>query len=349
MADIIITNQEQWDAIPEDSQDWIYIKSSPESRLVIAKPKGYRVEARGNSSVVTRENSSVEAWENSSVVARENSSVVARENSSVVARENSSVVARENSSVEAWENSSVEAWENSSVVARENSSVVARENSSVEAWGNSSVEARGNSSVEAWENSSVEARGNSSVVARGNVQIVKFSEYAKLSATGNARIVNGYPQSIEDYLDFHGIAHKDGIATLYKSVRTDLRSFHSGPSVQYVIGQTIQQDCDTNTSRNCSEGLHVSHLSWALDFGRGEACGELFKVIEVAVPIDKIVLPNECDGKVRTPELMVLREVPVEEWGLYGRTLAKRWKKDEPKLEQAEAVAVAEAEEAVPF
>jgi hypothetical protein len=239
-------------------------------------------------------NSSVVAWENSSVEAREHSSVEAREHSSVVAWEHSSVVARGNSSVEAWENSSVEAREHSSVVARENSSVVARENSSVD--------------------------------AQANVQIVKFSDTAKLTIAGNARIVNGYPQSIEEYLDLHGIAHKDGIATLYKSVRPDLCSFHSGPRVQYVIGETVRQDCDPDVSRNCSVGLHVSHLAWALDFGRSATDGKPFRVIEIAVPISAIVLPSECDGKVRTPELTVLREVPAEEWGLYGRILAKRWK-----------------------
>jgi len=285
------------------------------------------VEARENASVVAWGNSSVVAWENASVVARENSSVEARENSSVVARENSSVEARENASVVAWGNSSVVAWGNSSVEAWENSSVVARENSSVEAWENSSVVARGNSSVEARENSSVEAREHSSVKARANVQIVKFSDAAKLTIAGNARIVNGYPQSIEEYLDLHGIAHKDGIATLYKAVRPDSHSFRD-PGVQYVIGKTIRQNCDPNTHESCSVGLHVSYLAWALDFGRSSTSGNPFKVIEVAVPIDKIVLPKECDGKVRTPELTVLREVPVSEWGLYGRILAKRWKQE---------------------
>jgi hypothetical protein len=318
--DITVTNQKEWDAIPQDSQDWIYIKSSPKSRIVIAQRKGFRV--------VAREHSSVEARGNSSVVARGNSSVVARENSSVVAWENSSVEARGNSSVVARGNSSVEAWGNSSVVARGNSSVEAWGNSSVVAWEHSSVEARGNSSVVARENSSVVAWENSSVEAQANVQIVKYSNLAKLQISGNARIVNGYPQNIEEYLDLHGIAHKDGIATLYKAVRPDLCSFHSGPRVQYVIGETVRQDCDPDVSRNCSVGLHVSHLAWALDFGRSATDGKPFRVIEIAVPISAIVLPSECDGKARTPELTVLREVPAEEWGLYGRILAKRWKQE---------------------
>jgi len=286
MSKITVTTQAEWDAVDKDFEGYIYIKSSPDSCLIVAERKGW--------GVVARENSSVEAWENSSVEARENSSVVAWGNSSVVAWGNSSVVTRENSSVEAWGNSSVVAWGNSSVVARGNSSVVARENSSVE--------------------------------ARENAQIAKYSDIAKLTTSGNARIVNGYPQTIEEYLDLHGIAHKDGVATLYKAVRNDLCSFHVHPGVWYEVGKTIQQKCDPDVSRDCSFGLHVSHLQLALDFGRGNS--DKFKIIEVAVPIANIVLPHRCDGKVRTSELTVLREVPLEECGLYGKMLAKRREKE---------------------
>ena len=83
MKEIIVTNQDEIDALPASFDEYtrIIIKSTTTSRLVVR-------EARENSSVEARENSSVEAWENSSVVARENSSVVARGNSSVEAREN---------------------------------------------------------------------------------------------------------------------------------------------------------------------------------------------------------------------------------------------------------------------
>jgi hypothetical protein len=109
MKEIYITNQKEFDALPEKFDEYtrIYLKDT-DGWIIVSVAKG---------------NSSVEAWENSSVEAWGNSSVVAWENSSVVA----------------WGNSSVEAWGNSSVVAWGNSSVVAWENSSVEAWGNSVV------------------------------------------------------------------------------------------------------------------------------------------------------------------------------------------------------------------
>jgi hypothetical protein len=174
------------------------------------------------------------------------------------------------------------------VVARENSSVVARENSRVEAW--------------------------------GNVQIVQYSADAKLIVKGNARIVRGWPQSLDEYISLHEINVRDNQAILYKSVRDDLAS-HYDPKYQYAIGETSRAKCNTNAAYACSNGLHVSHLAWAIDFGRQS--DENFRILECAVPIDKIVLPKQCDGKVRTSKLTVLREVPPSEWGLMGTILGR--------------------------
>jgi hypothetical protein len=316
MEQIIVTTQAELNAIPAEYKGLIIVRGCGvwiTNRNRVEAWGNSSVEAWGNSSVVARGNSSVVAWGNSSVVARGNSSVVAWGNSSVEAWGNSSVVARENSSVEASENSSVVAWGNSSVVARENSSVVARENSS--------VVARENSSVEASENSSVEASENSSVVGSGNVQIVQYSNDVKLAIKGNARIAPGYPQDIANYLDFYGLEARNGQAILYKSVRSNLAS-HNDPKFQYEVGKEHTETCDQNTEKSCSNGLHVSHLAWAIDFGRSSG-GNDFKILECAVPIDKIVLPKKCDGKVRTSELTVLREVPPSEWGLMGTILGR--------------------------
>ena len=242
----------------------------------------YRVVARGNSSVVARGNSSV--------VARGNSSVEARGNSSVVARGNSSVVAWENSSVEAWENSSVEAWENSSVVA----------------WGNSSVEA--------WE--------NSSVVANANVQVVDRQLCGKIQISGNARIVY-MPKNIENFMNFYGIKHTKKKATFYKAVRKINNKYVSNHDCNFVyeIGKTKKENCDTNVNIECSNGIHISHLNWALNFG---CAWSNLAILEVETDISDIVLPNNSDGKVRTSKVKVIREVPLDECGIYGKILAKR-------------------------
>ena len=212
------------------------------------------------------------------------------------------------------------------VVARENSSVEAWGNSSVEAWGNSSVEAWENSSVEAWENSSVEARENSSVVGSGNVQVVDCSDkYYKprIKISGNARIVYN-PKNINEFLDFYDIKHTKTKAVFYKAVRKQADRFFSNydENFEYKIGKTKKENCDPDIDDMCSSGIHIAHLNWALNFGSDFL--DDMTIIEVETKIKDIVVPINTDGKVRTSEVKVLREVPLSECGLYGQMLEKR-------------------------
>ena len=307
LTEITVKTQEELDSIPLDFKGRIYIEfGTTWTPAVVRNNYCWKV--------VARENSSVEAWENSSVIAWGNSSVVAWENSSVVARENSSVVA--------WGNSSVEAWENSSVVARENSSVVARENSSVEARENSSVVAWGNSSVVAWGNSSVVARENSSVEASANAQVVDRLSGGRIEITGNARIVY-MPKTIHEFMDFYGVKHDKKTAVFYKAVHKDGERYFSDhqPGFTYRIGKKAKETCDPEVNRECSFGIHVANLDWALNFGRD---WKDLAILEVETDIKDIVMPKGTDGKVRTCECTVLREVPLSECGVLGKILAKR-------------------------
>ena len=195
-------------------------------------------------------------------------------------------------SVEAWENSSVVAWGNSSVVARENSSVVARENSSVEAW--------------------------------GNTQIVDCLDKGKINISGNARIVYN-PQNVHDFMEFYGIKHTKKKAIFYKAVKkSDDGVYHSDydNDFTYTIGQKkCVANIDTDVNNDCGVGIHISPLNWALNFG----CGwNNLAIIEVETNIDDIICPLNTTGKVRTSAVTVIREVPLEECGLYGKILAKR-------------------------
>ncbi len=325
LLEITVKSQEELDMIPDNYAGKIFIKFG--TRLLPAFVnkmwKGYVI-ACGNSSVVAWGNSSVEAWDNSSVEARDNSSVKARENSYVVAWENSSVVAWDNSSVLARGNSSVVAWGNSSVVAWDNSSVVARDNSSVKARDNSSVIACGNSSVEAWGNSSVVAWDNSSVVAWGNSQITNFQPTeARIQISGNSRIVYN-PKTVEEYVSFYGIKHNKKTGRFFKAVhRAEDGTLYSdyNHSFRYMIGETIREVCNPDVTKRCSYGIHIAHLDWALNFG---ATWSNLAIIEVETDLDKVVVPVTGDGKVRTSEVKVLREVPLKECGAYGEMLARR-------------------------
>ena len=277
LTEITVKTQEELDQIPKDFTGTVYIEFGTDfSPAIIRERFGYRVEARGNSSVVARGNSSVEAWGNSSVVAWGNSSVVARGNSSVVA----------------WENSSVGAWENSS--------------------------------VEAWENSSVEAWGNSSVVARGNTQVVDCLMGAKgrIKISGNARIVHN-PKNVHEYMDFYGLPHTKKYGTFYKAVRKVDGKYISDYdcNFEYEVGKTAKSEyLDTDVSKLCGKGIHVAYLQWVLDFGKN---WDDLAILEVKAKLEDVFVPPNA-GKVRVDKVTVIREVPLEECGLYGKILANR-------------------------
>ena len=213
-----------------------------------------------------------------------------------------------------------------SVVARGNSSVVARGNSSVVAWENSSVEARGNSSVVARGNSSVEAWENSSVVGRENAQIVDCLRGGKIEITGNARIVYN-PKNIEEYMKFYGIKHTKKKGIFYKAVRKRNERYFSDrdSEFEYFIGKTAECKCglDANIEKDCGSGIHLSHLAWCLDFGKS---WDDLAILECEASLENVIVPLNC-GKVRTDKVKVLREVPLEECGVYGKILAGRRRK----------------------
>jgi hypothetical protein len=131
------------------------------------------------------------------------------------------------------------------------------------------------------------------------------------------------PKSVHEFLDYYGIKHTKTTATLYKAVRkVDAKyvSDHSS-SFEYVIGETKTEECCQNTTVECSYGIHISHLDWALNYGRDWTN---IAIIECSVKISDIVVPINSDGKVRASKVKVVREVPLAECGLYGEILAER-------------------------
>ena len=138
----------------------------------------------------------------------------------------------------------------------------------------------------------------------------------KIDASSNTTIVilDELNSSFEGYQKFYPFDVKDGFAILYKSVhKTEEGKFVSDKdrNFEYKIGEIKTHECNPSTEESCTYGLHVSHKMWALRFGAG---WQNMALLEVKVPIDKIVVAKDCDGKVRTSELTVIREVPEEEW-----------------------------------
>ena len=174
----------------------------------------------------------------------------------------------------------------------------------------------------AYDNASVRVRDNASVVAYGNVQIVKHSESTTITISANARIVY-IPKTVSEFLDFYGIKHTDTTAIFYKAVRKINGVYCSDydRNFTYKIKRVKKEKCDKNPDKNCSTGIHVAYLNWALDYGRA---WDNLAILEVEVNIEDIILPTNSTGKVRTNRVKVLREVPLEECGILGNIIARR-------------------------
>nr|DAI73035.1 MAG TPA: hypothetical protein [Caudoviricetes sp.] len=218
----------------------------------------------------------------------------------------------------------VKAHGNSSVTAHGNSSVTAYGNSSVWAYDNSSVTAYGNSSVTAHGNSSVSACDSSSVTAYGNSQIVNVARNNNIKVSGNARIVYN-PSNIDEYIDFHGLDANGTTVKLYKAVHFYNGAYHADydSSFIYTIDETVTPNNGFTDSvlSNCGAGIHLAHKAWAISYG---ANWSDLAILECECEKSDVLVPLYGDGKVRARKAKVLREVPLEECGLYGKIIAKR-------------------------
>jgi len=222
----------------------------------------------------------------------------------------------------------VKAYGNSTVEAH--SAVAAYDNCTVKVYGSNIVIAWDNSTVEAYDKSTVKAQDSSTVKAWGNVQICKTTRHlGKITTHANARVV-AEPKSVDEFLGFYGISSDESTAVLYKAVH----KIDEGGAIKFVSNydkefeyKTGEKICsngfDMNSDNACSQGIHVANLNWVLDFG---ASWDDLAILELKVNVLDIVIPDDSNGEVRVPEALVVREVPLEECGAYGKILTKRRK-----------------------
>lgn len=109
-----------------------------------------------------------------------------------------------------------------------------------------------------------------SVEAAGNTQVVNCQPTdARIEITGNARIVYN-PKTIKEYMSFYDIKHDKKTGRFFKAVRRwDDGTYHSDHDSNfcYVVGKTVTERCDPDVKEDCSYGIHMSHLAWALGYG----------------------------------------------------------------------------------
>lgn len=140
----------------------------------------------------------------------------------------------------------------------------------------------------------------------------------------NTKIIFAYKYSDNDYegryTDPRTYLNKDRI--YYKCVYKDKEGryySHWDNTFTYTIGETVlpEHELDTEPTSECGPGIHVATIEWALE--SYYLMTKDMAILEVEVPEDaEIVVPYASTGKLRVSKAKILREVPVEEFGLLG-------------------------------
>jgi hypothetical protein len=289
MSERIVRSQTELNQAVADKVDWIEICS----------PQGVWIEVR--------------ACDSSTVRACDSSTVRAYDSSTVRAYDSSTVRAYGSSTVRAYDSSTVTACDSSTVTAYGSSTVRAYGSSTVTACGSSTVRAYDSSTVTAYGSSTVRAYGSSTVTAYGSSTVTASSHTAVHLHSGRANITGGVlidhtavdQSAPATWASYHGaqLANEDTV-TVYKAVRTDLRSGHGA---LYTIGAEVTCD-DWRDTNECGNGLHFSPSpaqALSYDF-------QATRFLECTVNLSDLrPLTDSGTAKAKTRRAFVVREVDI--------------------------------------
>lgn len=118
----------------------------------------------------------------------------------------------------------------------------------------------------------------------------------------------------------NGIDSKNVIAKYYKAVQNIDGKYISNydSNTEYKIGETIETECDDNPDKVHVKGIHIASLEFAKRFGGG---WNNVAILEVEVNLNDVIVPDAKD-QIRASKVKVLRAVPLEELGEWGKRVA---------------------------
>ena len=120
--------------------------------------------------------------------------------------------------------------------------------------------------------------------------------------------------TFEFYKRLYPVESKLKKSIMYKAVhKSENGEYYSNydKNFKYRIGEIKEEKCSKSKDNSCSEGIHISHKLWAIDFGKGWSD---LAILECEVNDKDIVVSKDCDGKVRASKIKVLRELPKSEY-----------------------------------
>lgn len=330
---IYVRYQKELDAISPECVGKIHIDSN--EIINIDKKYKYPIDVDKNSIVYD--------YGDNTIIAKSDSTVVGHGTSEILGYDSAYIITQDRCKVWANDKSMVVAYGYSDILANDNSLIISMGNSKVAAYGECMIEAYQESIIRAFEAKTIKAYDCSKIdITYDNDNINKIeaydnskvhlsnSCYKNIFLYGKAKIINEY-QNIYDFMNTYNISYDNANAIFYKAVHKKCEKeriiyfSHYDQDFIYKIGYKKHVDFfDWDVEHDCGTGIHISDKRYAIHYGYS---WDDLAILEVKVKIENILLPNCSDGKVRVPEVEVVREVPLEECGLIGLSISRRNKK----------------------
>lgn len=283
---------------------------------------------KGNSFAVLCDHSEALLYDNSSASLYKSSNVVLHGHSSATLRDYSYAIMHDYSSAILYGFTHAILYGKTAAILQNYSAAILYGSATAELYGDSRATMFSDSTANLYGYSSAILHDYSSATLYGSSQVLTDAPdsnetSAVLQDNSSARILIR-PQTIQQFMEFYNIKHTDTTALMYKAVH---KSKETGElfsdydyNFKYIVGEFKTETCDSNELIPCSNGINIAPLKYALSYGYD---WDDLTILEVETKIDDIILPKNSEGKVRTSKIKVIREVPLEECGLYGKMKMK--------------------------
>ena len=104
---------------------------------------------------------------------------------------------------------------------------------------------------------------------------------------------------------------------MYKAVRKSKYGIYASDYSKlftYKIGEFKEENLSTDINNSCQSGIHISHLHFAVNFGK---LWDNLAILEVQVDRNHVIVAKDCDGKIRASKIKVIRELEKSEYEHY--------------------------------
>lgn len=128
--------------------------------------------------------------------------------------------------------------------------------------------------------------------------------------------INSPLARVLDWTDIRNTCITDKLYKAVNIVNGEYSSIHD-PNYTYSIGEECEPDSfSADPNESCSNGIHLASQAWCFSHYDTSKIDALLE-FEICGDAD-ICIPYDSDGKIRVSKAKCIREVPREEWEIFG-------------------------------